>query len=155
MLEPMKKSGFSLWKFVGIRFVFRVLKPYMSWLQCASIFIHCWELLVDPINLENHILLLLGYFLPLFYYFLPLSCSVLLFLNSIIIFEFVDCLLTFIFCGCCLVTQSCLTLCDPMDCSPQAPLSMGFSSQEYWNGLHSFLQGIFPTQGSNMHLLHC
>ena len=37
----------------------------------------------------------------------------------------------------------------------QAPLSMGFSRQEYWNGL---LQGIFPTQGSNLHLLcllHC
>ena len=26
--------------------------------------------------------------------------------------------------------QSCLTVCNPMDCSPQAPLSMGFSSQE-------------------------
>ena len=23
----------------------------------------------------------------------------------------------------------------PMDCSPQAPLSMGFSRQEYWSGL--------------------
>ena len=40
-----------------------------------------------------------------------------------------------------LVAQSCLTLCDPMDCSPpwtvacQAPLSMGFSKQEYWSGL--------------------
>ena len=34
-----------------------------------------------------------------------------------------------------LVTQSCLTLCDPMDCSLQAPLSMGFSRQEYWSGL--------------------
>ena len=31
--------------------------------------------------------------------------------------------------------QSCPTLCDPMDCSHQAPLSMGFSSQEYWNRL--------------------
>ena len=30
--------------------------------------------------------------------------------------------------------QSCLTLCDPMDCSCQAPLSMGFSRQEYWSG---------------------
>ena len=29
--------------------------------------------------------------------------------------------------------QSCLTLCDPMDCSP--PLSMGCSRQEYWSGL--------------------
>ena len=26
-------------------------------------------------------------------------------------------------------------LCDPMDCSHQAPLSMGFSRQEYWSGL--------------------
>ena len=28
------------------------------------------------------------------------------------------------------VTQSCPTLCDPMDCSPQFPLSMEFSRQE-------------------------
>ena len=28
-----------------------------------------------------------------------------------------------------LVTQLCLTLCDPMDCSPQASLSMRFSRQ--------------------------
>ena len=27
------------------------------------------------------------------------------------------------------------TLCDPMDCSPQAPLSIGFPRQEYWSGL--------------------
>ena len=25
--------------------------------------------------------------------------------------------------------------CDPMDCSHQAPLSMGFPRQEYWSGL--------------------
>ena len=29
----------------------------------------------------------------------------------------------------------CPTLCDPMDCSHLAPLSMGFSRQEYWSGL--------------------
>ena len=34
-----------------------------------------------------------------------------------------------------LVTKSCLTLCDPLDCSHQASLSMGFSRQEYWSGL--------------------
>ena len=33
------------------------------------------------------------------------------------------------------VTQSCPTLRDPMDCSPQAPPPMGFSRQEYWSGL--------------------
>ena len=32
-------------------------------------------------------------------------------------------------------SQSCLTLSDLMDCSLQAPLSMGFSTQEYWGGL--------------------
>ena len=32
------------------------------------------------------------------------------------------------------VTQRCLTLCDPVDCSPQALLSMGSSRQEYWSG---------------------
>ena len=29
--------------------------------------------------------------------------------------------------------QSCLTLCDPIDGSPPAPL--GFSRQEHWSGL--------------------
>ena len=48
-----------------------------------------------------------------------------------------------------LVAQSYLTLCDPMDCSPQAPLSTGFSRQEYWSGLPFPSLGIFPTQGSN------
>ena len=34
-----------------------------------------------------------------------------------------------------LVTQSGPTLCNPIDYSCQAPLSMGFSRQEYWSGL--------------------
>ena len=35
-----------------------------------------------------------------------------------------------------LVVQSCLTICDPMECSHQAPLnSTEFSKQEYWSGL--------------------
>ena len=29
--------------------------------------------------------------------------------------------------------QLCLTPCDPMDVAHQAPLSMGFSRQEYWS----------------------
>ena len=36
------------------------------------------------------------------------------------------------------VALSCLTLCDPVDCSPPAPLSMRFSRQEYWSGLSFF-----------------
>ena len=35
----------------------------------------------------------------------------------------------------------------------QAPLSMGFSRQETGVGCHTLLQGIFPTQGSNLHIL--
>ena len=31
--------------------------------------------------------------------------------------------------------QSCLTLCDPIDSSPPAPPSLGFSRQEYWSGV--------------------
>ena len=37
----------------------------------------------------------------------------------------------------------------------QAPLSMELSRQEHWVGCHSLLQGIFPTQGSNLGLPHC
>ena len=33
------------------------------------------------------------------------------------------------------VAQSYATLCDPVDCSLQAPLSMELSGQEYWRGL--------------------
>ena len=43
--------------------------------------------------------------------------------------------------------QSCLTLCDPMDYSLQAPLSMGFSRQEYWSGLPCPSPGDLPDPG--------
>ena len=56
-----------------------------------------------------------------------------------------------------LATQSCPTLWDPMDCSKPG------SSGESWDspgkntgvGSHTLLQGIFPTQGLNLGLLHC
>ena len=41
----------------------------------------------------------------------------------------------------------------PRTVTRQAPLSMGFSRQEYGVGCHSLLQGIFLTQRSNPHLL--
>jgi len=55
---------------------------------------------------------------------------------------------------------SCPTLCDPMDCSP--PGSFVRRSLEFLLipgknagvGCHFLLQGIFPTQGSNPHLLY-
>ena len=78
-----------------------------------------------------------------------------------------------------LVTQSCPELFNPVDCRCQAPLSMGFSRQEYWSQEgwlgrgcqekefthigkkntgadgHSLLQEIFLIQGLSPGLLHC
>ena len=44
----------------------------------------------------------------------------------------------------CLVTQSCPTLCDPVTVARQAPLSLGFSRQEYWSGLPCLPPGDLP-----------
>ena len=46
------------------------------------------------------------------------------------------------------VTQSCPTLCDPMDCSPTSPPSMEFSRQEYWSGLPFPSPGDLPDPGT-------
>ena len=57
--------------------------------------------------------------------------------------------------GLCLVAQSCLTLCDPVDYSPPGSSVHGDSpGKDTGVGCHFLLQ-IFPTQGSNLHLLHC
>ena len=37
---------------------------------------------------------------------------------------------------CVLVSQSCLTLCDPMVWSLPGSLFIGFSSEEHWSGLN-------------------
>ena len=47
----------------------------------------------------------------------------------------------------CLVAQSCLTLCDPMDCSPTGSSVRGDSPGKNTGVCcNAFLQGIFPTQ---------
>ena len=50
--------------------------------------------------------------------------------------------------------KSCLILCDPMDSSPPG-FSVHWDSPGKNSGVvfHAFLQGIFPTQGSNPCLL--
>ena len=54
---------------------------------------------------------------------------------------------------------SVMTLCDPMDHSPPDSSVHGNSSGKNAGvGCHALLQGIFPSQGSNLHLLcllHC
>ena len=55
---------------------------------------------------------------------------------------------------CVLVAQWCPTLCNPMDCSPpRLPCPWNSSGKNTGVGCHSLLQGIFPTQGSNLGLL--
>ena len=43
-----------------------------------------------------------------------------------------------------------LTLCNPMNCSSPGPYVHGKNTEV---GCHAFLQSMFPTQGSNPHLL--
>ena len=44
--------------------------------------------------------------------------------------------------------QLCPTLCHPLDCTAhQAPLSTGFSRQEYWSGLPCSPPGDLPDPG--------
>ena len=55
-----------------------------------------------------------------------------------------------------LVTQSCRTLCNPMDYSlPGFSVHGDFPDKNTAVGCHFLLPGIFPTQGSNLGLLHC
>ena len=44
----------------------------------------------------------------------------------------------------CPVAQSCLTLCDPMDCSPPGSSVHGFPRREYWSGLPLSSPGNIP-----------
>ena len=55
-----------------------------------------------------------------------------------------------------LAAQSCPTLCDAMDCSPAgSSVHRDSPGKNTVVGCHSLLQGIFPTQGSNLGSLHC
>ena len=55
----------------------------------------------------------------------------------------------------CAQSLSCVRLfVTPWTVAHQAPLSMGFSRQEYWSGLPFPPLGIFLTQGSNLGFLH-
>ena len=54
----------------------------------------------------------------------------------------------------CSVIQLCPTLCGPMDCSLPVSSVHGTFQARTLEGCHFLLQGIFLTQGSNLHLLH-
>ena len=48
---------------------------------------------------------------------------------------------------CCVVTKSCPTLCNPMDCSLPGPFVHDFLRQEYWSGLPFPSPGDLPNPG--------
>ena len=52
--------------------------------------------------------------------------------SSVVPFQFSKCNWTTQATTC---VHACLVICDPMSCSPPAPLSTGFPRQEYWSGL--------------------
>ena len=58
-------------------------------------------------------------------------------------------------CGGGLVAKSWPTLATPWTVASQAPLSMGFSRQEYWSGQPFPSPGDLSAQGSNPGLPHC
>ena len=74
-------------------------------------------------------------------------------MNIVSVAEFTVCVYA---CVCvCVRAQSCLTLCDPMNCSPPGSSIHGIFQAEIleWVVISSS-KGIFHTQGSNPHLLH-
>ena len=68
-------------------------------------------------------------------------CQFQVFSKVDLLYMYIHLLLFRFFPPCCLVAQSCLTLVTPQTVAHQAPLSKGFSRQEYWSGL------LFPSPG--------
>ena len=59
-------------------------------------------------------------------------------------------------CAACLVIQSCLTLCKPMDCSPPgSSVHRDCPGKNTGVGCRALLQEIFAIQGFILDLLHC
>ena len=56
----------------------------------------------------------------------------------------------------CLASQLCLTLCDPMDCSPPgSSVHRDPPGKNTGVSCQALLQGIFPTLGLNLSFSHC
>ena len=85
--------------------------------------------------------------------------------NATIVLLLTSCLMAVRFClihwdsmlGACVhaqLLQPCLTLCDSMDCRLPGSSPWDSPGKNTGVGCHAFLQGISPTQGSNLGLLH-
>ena len=95
-------------------------------------------------------------FSPSYYYFWDSLSGYLLELFGRLNVYMVKFKAVLIFTMLCLVTKSCLTLCEPMNCSlPGSSVHGNSPGKNTGVGCHAFLQGIFLTQGSNLGLMHC
>ena len=76
-------------------------------------------------------------------------------MNIFSVAEFTVCVCACMCVCVCVYAQSCLTLCDPMNCSPAGSSVHGIFQADIleWVVVSSS-KSIFPTQGSNPHLLH-
>ena len=74
------------------------------------------------------------------------------FSEQLLVTLFKQCVCVCVWCVC--VLSHVLLIATPWTVVSQAPLSRGFPRLEYWSGCHFLLQGIFLTQGSNLHLLN-
>ena len=110
------------------------------------------------IRLKRHLhFFLLG---TVYWYLCPFSCrwlnfscisdfspaSVILCVNTLCVFwRCLRCVVPFVFCS---VAQSCPTLCNLVDCSHQAPLSVGLPRHKYWSGFPFSPPGDLPNPGN-------
>ena len=75
------------------------------------------------------------------------------FLESYVVGEHCNALTSYVMCE---VSQSCPTVCNPMNYSlPRSSVHGIFPDKSTGVGCHFLLQRIFPTQGSNLGLLNC
>ena len=83
--------------------------------------------------------------------FIPCTCALFDFFTE----SYKICLIPSL-CVCLCVLWSCLTLCNPMDCSPPGSSVHGILQARIleWAAI-PFSRGNLPTQGLNPHLLHC
>ena len=128
---------------------------FLSWATTAEFIIFQYSVSHLMFLCQSMSLFCFPHFLflsPHFHYLFFFSCSESItytFYSSTLVFIIV---LALCVCVCVLVAQSWAI---PWAVPCQAPLSMGFYRQEYKNNCHALLQGIFPTQGSNLGLLYC
>ena len=113
----------------------------------------CVCVCIPALQISSSVPLCIAFFLYSFFswWFSMRVCSVSPFLNVFILW--LPCIWE------CSVAQSCLPLCNPVECKlPVSSVCGIFSGKNIGVGCYFLLQGIFPTQGLNLCLLlllHC